>query len=116
MVGEGEVVVPAQGANAAQEIIRKKAPWRHQAHLVDDNCLQMGDGHGVVLIDPKGKSYEFYMNKIKAKRNEILNTPSKLKGEKLVGTAIKKWEPPEESLPHVSGAVTINPRQHISGN
>ncbi len=80
----------------------------------------------VALIDPKGKSYEFYLNKIKARRNEILNTPSKLKGEKLIGAAIKKWAPPKEPLPpvsgaktpkqHVSGAIIRNQRQHISGN
>tara|TARA_B100000315_G_scaffold72484_2_gene66038 strand:- start:11591 stop:12310 length:720 start_codon:yes stop_codon:yes gene_type:complete len=70
----------------------------------------------VVLIDPKGKSYEFYMNKNGIKRKEILSKPNKLKGENLLGAAVKKWEPPEEPFPHVSGAVIINPRQHISGN
>lgn len=44
----------------------------------------------VALMDPNGKSYEFYMDKNKAKRKEALNKPIKLKGEKLLGTAIKK--------------------------
>jgi hypothetical protein len=70
----------------------------------------------VVLIDPKGKSYEFYLNKNRIKRKEILSKPNKLKGKKLIGAAIKKWEPPEEPLPHVSGAITTNPPQHVSGN
>lgn len=80
----------------------------------------------VVLIDPKGKSYEFYLNKNRIKRKEILSKPNKLKGGKLIGAAIKKWEPPEEPLPHVSGAITTkphvsgaiatNPPQHVSGN
>ncbi|MEE9164756.1 MAG: hypothetical protein V3U15_00680 [Nitrospinota bacterium] len=74
------------------------------------------DNDKVVLIDPKGKSYEFYMNKNRIKRKEILSKPNKLKGEKLIGAAIKKWEPPEEPLPHVSGAKTTNPPQHVSGN
>ncbi len=74
------------------------------------------DDDAVVLIDSKGKSYEFYMKKHKINRKEILNKPIKLKGEKLIGTAIKKWEPPEEPSPHVSGAKTTNPPQHISGN
>lgn len=50
----------------------------------------------VALMDPNGKSYEFYLNKYKAKRKEILNKKDKLKGKKLLGESVKKWEPDKE--------------------
>ena len=67
------------------------------------------------------------MNKNRTKRKERFSKTNKLKGEKLIGSAIKKWEPPEEPLPpasgavtikppHISGAKTTNPPQHVSGN
>lgn len=54
------------------------------------------DSDTVALMDPNGKSYEFYLNKYRSKRKKILNERVKLKGKKLLGESVKKWKPIEE--------------------
>ncbi len=48
------------------------------------------DNNKIVLIDPKGKSYEFYLNKKRIKKKELQSKPNKLKRKKRIGAAIKK--------------------------
>ncbi len=111
---EGKYFVPGEKEG---KVIKKKG-YKLNDRIGQYQIVEIGLNE-VVLVDPGGSSFTFYVKKSLANRKDVLNKPRKLKGKNLIGTAVKKLEPPEKPVFHVSGSTRSTkskPRQHVSGN